>query len=88
MSKLSDAIANYKTANDLAAINLKQAICDALHENGFGDIEEASVAFVSGHAIVFAAYVCVDLDEPQPVTLNDIDVNDNNISLDSIILQV
>jgi len=38
MSKLSDAIANYKTANDFAAINLmKAAICDALHENGFGD---------------------------------------------------
>jgi len=87
MSKLSDAIANYKTANDLAAINLKAAICDALHENGFEDIEGRDVVFVSGHRVVFAVYVHGD-DLPRPITPTDIVLENDSFNLDSIILQV
>jgi len=53
------------------------------------EIEEASVAFVSDHRVVLAAYVFVDPDEPHaPIVPADIDLEETRIDLDSIILQV
>lgn len=81
-----ELIRGYKESTRTAVLALRQHICKVLETAGFGDVEEASIAFVHGNDVVFSAYVCRDGDAGT-LTPNDIDLG-GDINLDSIVIHV